>query len=88
MTSDSYLFFDESAADRLSLYEAKLINHYGLRWATYTADGSSRDVALAEKQDPVFKSHRAIEWRAARKGWYRQWLIVGEISLLRLTSAR
>jgi len=65
MTSDSYLFFDESAADRLSLYEAKLINHYGLRWATYTADGSSRDVALAEKQDPVF-NHIALLSSAQR----------------------
>lgn len=31
MTSDSHLFFDEPAADRLPLYEAKLIHHYDHR---------------------------------------------------------
>ena len=54
MSNDSHLFFDEPATDRLPLYEAKLIHHYDHRWATYEADGSSRDVSLEEKQDPAF----------------------------------
>ena len=51
MASDSHLFFDEASADRVPLYEAKLIHHYDHRWATYDVEGSSRDVTLAEKQD-------------------------------------
>ncbi|MFF9266276.1 Eco57I restriction-modification methylase domain-containing protein [Streptomyces rochei] len=33
------------------LYEAKMLHHYDHRWATYTEDGSVRDLTLAEKQD-------------------------------------
>ncbi|MEG6992759.1 hypothetical protein V1979_38435, partial [Pseudomonas aeruginosa] len=46
MTSASHLFKDEPAADHLPLYEAKLIHQFDHRWATYTADGNSRDVTL------------------------------------------
>lgn len=35
----------------LPLYEAKMLHHYDHRWATYTEDGSVRDLNLAEKQD-------------------------------------
>lgn len=38
----------------LPLYEGKMIHHYDHRWATYEADGSTRDVTLEEKQDPDF----------------------------------
>jgi hypothetical protein len=38
----------------LPLYEAKMIHHYDHRWATYEPDGSTRDVTLAEKQNPDF----------------------------------
>ena len=38
----------------LPLYEAKMIHHYDHRWATYGPGGSTRDVTLAEKQDPTF----------------------------------
>lgn len=45
----------EQALERmLPLYEAKMIHHYDHRWATYEPDGSTRDVTLAEKQDPNF----------------------------------
>lgn len=38
----------------LPLYEAKMLHHYDHRWATYEPDGTTRDVTLAEKQDPNF----------------------------------
>ncbi|MGW1066336.1 Eco57I restriction-modification methylase domain-containing protein [Streptomyces aureus] len=34
----------------LPLYEAKMLHHYDHRWATYTEDGSVRDMSLAEKE--------------------------------------
>ena len=32
---------------------AKIIHQFDHRWATYTPDGDSRDLTLAEKQDPA-----------------------------------
>lgn len=82
MSNDSHLFFDEPAPDRLQLYEAKLIHHYDHRWATYDSDGSSRDVPLAEKQDPEFRvrprywvQRGDVEERLKAQGWDRQWLM-------------
>jgi len=82
MASDSHLFFDEASADRVPLYEAKLIHHYDHRWATYTAVGSSRDVTLAEKLDPGFEAmprywveRREVEDRLKSQGWDRRWLL-------------
>jgi hypothetical protein len=82
MTSDSHLFFDEPATDRLPLYEAKLIHHYDHRWATYAIDGSSRDALTSEKQDPGFiviprywVSRSEVYERLRLKGWNREWLL-------------
>jgi hypothetical protein len=82
MSNDSHLFFDESAADRLPLYEAKLIHHYDHRWATYGADGSSRDVLLEEKQEPAFLvtprywvERSEVKARLKAQGWDRKWLM-------------
>lgn len=82
MSNDSHLFFGEPASDRLPLYEAKLIHHYDHRWATYGADGSSRDVTLDEKQDPAFQvtprywvERDEVEARLRAQGWDRQWLM-------------
>jgi hypothetical protein len=82
MSNDSNLFFDEPAADRLPLYEAKLIHHYDHRWATYDADDSSRDVTLAEKQEPEFHvqprywvSRQEVRDRLKAQGWDREWLM-------------
>jgi hypothetical protein len=52
MANDSHLFQDNPADGLLSMFEAKLIHQFDHRWATYTADGDSRDMTLAEKQDP------------------------------------
>jgi hypothetical protein len=82
MAEDSHLFFSAPAADRLPLYEAKLIHHYDHRWATYTPEGSSRDVTLAEKQDPSFQAtprywveQSEVQARLKAQGWDRQWLM-------------
>jgi hypothetical protein len=82
MSNDSHLFFDEPAADRLPLYEAKLIHHYDHIWATYLADGSFRDVTLTEKQDPDYKQRprywvrrEEVETKLKAQGWGRQWLM-------------
>ncbi len=52
MANDSHLFQDNSAEGLLPLFEAKLIHQFDHRWATYTEGGDSRDITLAEKQDP------------------------------------
>ncbi len=82
MSNDSHLFFDEPSPDRLPLYEAKLIHHYDHRWATNSADGSSRDPTLAEKRDPSFQitprywvETSEVQTRLKAQGWERQWLM-------------
>jgi hypothetical protein len=94
MSNDSHLFFDESAADRLPLYEAKLIHHYDHRWATYGADGSSRDVLLEEKQEPAFLvtprywvERSEVKARLKAQGWDREWLM-GWRNIARTTDER
>jgi hypothetical protein len=82
MSNDSHLFYDEPTGDRLPLYEAKLIHHYDHRWATYEADGCSRDVTLGEKQNRDFAvnprywvDRTEVEARLKAQGWDRQWLM-------------
>ena len=94
MSNDSHLFFDEPASDRLPLYEAKLIHHYDHRWATYGADGASRDVTLEEKQDPAFLvlprywvERGEVQARLNAQGWDRQWLM-GWRNIARTTDER
>jgi hypothetical protein len=53
MSNDSHLFQDNPGEGLLPLFEAKLIHQFDHRWATYTPDGDSRDMTLAEKQDPA-----------------------------------
>jgi len=94
MTSDSNLFFDEPATDRLPLYEAKLIHHYDHRWATYDDDGSSRAVSLDEKLDAEFQvtprywvERGEVQARLLAKGWDRQWMM-GWRDICRSTDVR
>lgn len=70
MTSASRLFLDTPAPDRLPLYEAKLIHQFDHRWATYTPSGDSRDMTLAEKQDP-HSSATPRYWVDQREVWLR-----------------
>jgi hypothetical protein len=69
MSNDSHLFAGEPAADRLPLYEAKMIHQYDHRWATYRGDGGpdgSADVPLADKRDPDYVV-RPRYWVEARE---------------------
>jgi hypothetical protein len=70
MTSDSGLFKNEPGQGRLPLYEAKLIHQFDHRWATYTPAGDSRDLTLAEKQDPAHTITPRY-WVSAREVWLR-----------------
>ena len=70
MSGDSHLFQDAPAPDRLPLYEAKLIHQFDHRWATYTADGGSRDLTLEEKQNPA-TTVTPRYWVAQRAVWLR-----------------
>lgn len=85
MANDSHMFLDGPGVNRLPLYEAKLIHHYDHRWATYGAYGNSRDVTLAEKEDPSFQitprywvERSEVQARLKAQGWDRQWLMGGE----------
>lgn len=73
MSNDSHLFAGEPAADRLPLYEAKMIHQYDHRWATYRGDGGadvSVDVPLADKRDPGY-AVRPRYWVEAREVFLR-----------------
>ncbi|MBP3982252.1 N-6 DNA methylase [Acidovorax sp. JG5] len=70
MNTDSYRFKNEPAPGRLPLYEAKLIHQFDHRWATYTPAGDSRDLTLAEKQDPAHTVTPRY-WVSAREVWLR-----------------
>jgi len=82
MSNDSHLFLDSPGNDLLPLYEAKLIHHYDHRWATYDAEGSSREASQAEKRDPAFQAtprywveRSEVEARLKIQGWEKKWLI-------------
>ena len=70
MSNDSYLFRDTSAPGLLPLYEAKLAHQFDHRWATYTPSGESRDMTVAEKQDPDSRA-RPRYWVDQREVWLR-----------------
>jgi hypothetical protein len=81
MSGDSHLFHATPNADRLPLYEAKMIHQFDHRWATYVGE-NSRDVAVNEKNDPDFSvtprywiDPSEVEQRLNDKGWTRGWLI-------------
>ncbi|HHV49138.1 MAG TPA: N-6 DNA methylase [Rhodocyclaceae bacterium] len=102
MSNDSHLFKDEPAADHLPLYEAKLIHQFDHRWATYTADGNSRDVTLVEKSNPdctvsprYWVSRAEVEEHLCKRDrdgrviwqWERDWLM-GWRDICRATDER
>lgn len=70
MSNDSGLFLNAPAPGSLPLYEAKLIHQFDHRWATYTPDGDSRDLTLAEKRDPA-TTVTPRYWVQAREVWLR-----------------
>nr|MBP8250990.1 N-6 DNA methylase [Herpetosiphon sp.] len=80
MSNDSHLFKNEPAADRVPLYEAKMLHQFTHRWATY--DGNeTRDLTMDELQDPKFSvtprywmEQSDVEERLKNR-WDRQWLL-------------
>jgi len=103
MTSHSHLFKEQpSAADDLPLYEAKLIHHFDHRFATYDADGKTRDISDEEKQNPqltinprYWVSRNDVEGRLVKRDrdgnitwqWQRDWLM-GWRDICRATDER
>ncbi len=82
MSNDSHLFADADEEGMLPLYEAKMIHQFDHRWATYTAEGDSRDFQDAEKVDPrccvtprYWVSETDVTQRLEDKGWHKEWLI-------------
>lgn len=94
MATDSHLFTETPDPDKLPLYEAKMIHQFDHRWATYTADGKTRDLDDAEKADPslgvtprYWVSKKEVEKRLKDKGWDRGWLM-GWRDICRATDER
>lgn len=54
MANDSGLFRNEAGDDLVPLYEAKMFHQFDHRWATYTAEGDTRDLTDEEKSNPHF----------------------------------
>jgi hypothetical protein len=85
MSTDSHLFHDSPAPDRLPLYEAKMIHQFDHRWASYQGtDGkdTASDVALTDKQNPDFcvmprywVEKAEVDGRLEGKDWENQWLM-------------
>ena len=82
MSNDSHLFKDQPGEHDLPLYEAKLIHHFDHRFATYDADGKTRDLTAAEKQDPdlgiqprYWVARSEVEAKLKGKEWDRDWLM-------------
>ncbi|MGL5846373.1 Eco57I restriction-modification methylase domain-containing protein [Aeromonas veronii] len=90
MSNDSHLFLDKPATDSLPLYEAKMIHQFDHHWATYTAEGDSRDVTADEKADPAYAvtprywvSKSEVEERLTKRdrdgriywSWDKPWLM-------------
>ncbi|MEU6071227.1 DNA methyltransferase [Streptomyces sp. NPDC047082] len=78
----------------LPLYEAKMLHHYDHRWATYSAEGPTRDLCLAEKQDPAatalpryWVTSDEVQAQLIRKAWDRNWLL-GWRDICRATDER
>lgn len=82
MSNDSHLFADAGGDGMLPLYEAKMIHQFDHRWATYAADGNSRDVTQLEKAHPDYAvsprywvSQAEVEQRFQDMEWLHHWAI-------------
>lgn len=81
MSNDSGLFQNEADDNLLPLYEAKMFHQFDHRWATYTEDGSTRDLTDDEKSDSNFKPQprywvekQEVENKLGDK-WNNDWLL-------------
>jgi hypothetical protein len=85
MSNDSGLFLPSptrrgAGGEVLPLYEAKMFHQFDHRWATYTDDGNTRDLADEEKSDFNFKPQprywvdkQEVENRLG--DWKKDWLL-------------
>ncbi|MGK7949961.1 MAG: N-6 DNA methylase [Xenococcaceae cyanobacterium] len=81
MSNDSGLFKNEAGNNSVPLYEAKMFHQFDHRWATYTEDGSTRDLTDGEKGDRVLKpqprywvDRQEVENKLGDK-WNKDWLL-------------
>lgn len=80
MSSDSHLFKNQPAADRVPLYEAKMLHQFTHRWATYEGN-ETRDLTMDELQDtkfsvtPRYWMERSDVEERLKNRWDRQWLL-------------
>ena len=92
MANDSGLFRGDRGADRLPLYEAKMMHQYDHRFGTYEGD-KRREVSAEEHQDPHYRvqPHYWVDKaQVAAKmpsGWDREWF-VGFHGIARATDSR
>lgn len=76
----------------LPLYEAKMIHHYDVRWATYELDGSTRYLTAAEKAgdfEPMpryWVAESEVDRKLAGR-WEKNWFL-GWRDICRATDAR
>jgi len=54
MANDSRLFHNTSDIGLVPLWEAKLMHQFNHRFATYEANGETRDTTIEEKADPTY----------------------------------
>ncbi len=92
-TQDGNRYRKPGAEDYLPLYEAKMVHHFDHRWATYDG-GRTRDLTLAEKQDPdavvlgrYWVRYGDVQAVLDKIGWERGWLI-GYRDIARSTDIR
>jgi hypothetical protein len=82
MADDSGIFHMHSGQGLVPVYEAKMVHQFDHRWATYSADGTSRDVSESEKAAPDFtvtprywvEKSELQQWLDT-KGWEQKWLM-------------
>ena len=79
--ADGNRYRKPGAHDYVPLYEAKMIHHFDHRWATWDG-GRTRDLTLAEKQDPegvvlgrYWVRYGDVQAVLDKAGWDRGWLM-------------
>lgn len=94
MAEDSHHFLNEAGANRLPLYEAKMIHLFDHRWATYASNDRSELAPVSDKNKPSFSvaprywiARKEVEARLSDLGWLRNWLM-GWRDICRATDER
>lgn len=71
MSNDSNLFYNEAGANRLPLYEAKMIHQFDHRWATYqtVASCSGGDVDEIDSRDATDNEKASSDFTITPRYW-------------------